>query len=36
MFMNEISMSQTCLYNISYQKATGFLQQPVATEGIRL
>ena len=34
--MNKISMSQTCLYNISYQKATGFLQQPVATEGIWL
>ena len=36
MFMNKISMSQTCLYNISYQKATGVLQQPVTTEGIRL
>ena len=36
MFMNKISMSQTYLYNISYQKATGFLLQPVTTEGIRL
>ena len=34
--MNKISMLQTCLYNISYQKTTGFLQQPVATEGIQL
>ena len=36
MFMNKISMSQTCLYNFSYKKATRFLQQPVATEGIQL
>ena len=36
MFVNKISMSQTCLYNISCQKATGFLQQPVTTEGVRL
>ena len=28
MFMNKISMSQTCLYSI--QKATKFFQQPVA------
>ena len=34
MFMNKISMSQTCIQ--SYKKATRFLQQPVATEGIRL
>ena len=33
MVMNKISVSQTCLYNLSYQKATRFLQQPVATEG---
>ena len=33
MVMNEISMSQTWLYNISYQKATRFLQEPVPTEG---
>ena len=24
LFMDKISMTQTCLYNISYQKATGF------------
>ena len=30
MFMNKISMSQTCL-----KLRTRFLQQPVATEGIR-
>ena len=36
MFMDKISMSQTCLYHISYKKATGFLQQPVDTEGIWL
>ena len=35
MFMNKISMSQTCLHNISHQKATRFSQQPVATEGIQ-
>ena len=35
-FINKTSMSETCLYNISYQKATRFLQQPVATEGIWL
>ena len=29
------SMQQPCLYNI-YKKATRFLQQPVATEGIQL
>ena len=34
--MIKISMSQTCLYDISYQKATGFLQQPVNIEGIWL
>ena len=28
MFINKISMSQTCLHNSSCQKATGFLQQP--------
>ena len=32
--MNKISMSKTCLYNFSYIKATGYLQQPVTTEGI--
>jgi len=31
MFMNIISMSQTCLYSIFYQKVTRFLQLPVAT-----
>ena len=31
--MNKISMSKTCLCNFSYKKATGFLQQPVTTEG---
>jgi len=36
MLINKISMSQTCLYSIFYQKATGFLQRPVTTEGIRL
>ena len=36
MFMDKISRSQTCLYNIFYQKATEFLQQQAATEGIRL
>ena len=36
MFMNKISMSKTCLYKFSCKKATGFLQQPVATEGIWL
>ena len=36
MFMNKISMSHTCLYNISFQKATGFLQQSVATQCIWL
>ena len=36
MFINKIRMSQTCLYNTSYKKATKSLQQPVATEGIRL
>ena len=36
MVMNKISVSQTCLYNLSYQKATRFLQQTVATEGIWL
>jgi len=38
MFMNKNSMSQTCLCNISYKKSTcvGFLQQPVAMEGIWL
>ena len=36
MFMNKISMLQICLYNISLQTATRFLQQPVAIEGIRL
>ena len=35
MFMNKISMSQTCLYNISYKKKP-FLQRPVATEDIQL
>ena len=30
------SMSQTCLYNFCRKKATGYLQQPVTTEGIRL
>ena len=34
--MNKIGVSQTCLYNISYHKDTGFLQQPVTTEGIWL
>ena len=34
--MNKISMSQTCLFNFFYKEATIFLQQPVATEGIRL
>ena len=34
--MNKISMSKNCLYNFSYKKGTGFLQQPVATECIRL
>ena len=34
--MNKISMSNTCLYNIFYMKATGYLQQPVTTEGIQL
>ena len=34
MFMNKVSISQTCLYNFSYKKATRFLQQPVAKEGI--
>ena len=34
--MNKISMSQTCLYSIFYQKATGSLQQLVVTEGIQL
>ena len=34
--MNKISMSKTCLYNFSYIKATGYLQQPVITEGIQL
>ena len=34
--MNKISMSQTSLYNISYKKATKFLQQPVGMEGIWL
>ena len=29
-------MLQTCLYNFSYKKVIRFLQQPVATEGIRL
>ena len=33
-FMNKISMSQTCLYNFSYKKATRFIQHSVATEGI--
>ena len=28
-------MHQTCLYNISYENATRFLQQPVTTEGIQ-
>ena len=37
MFMNKISMSQTCLYNyFPYKKATRFLQKPVTTEGIWL
>jgi len=36
MFMNKISISRTCLYSIFYQKATGFLQQLAATEGIWL
>ena len=36
MFMNKISMSKTCLYNFSYNKDTGFLQQPVTTECIQL
>ena len=31
-----IIMPQTCLYNICYQKATGFLLQQIATEGIQL
>ena len=34
--VNNISMSQTCLYNVIYQQAITFVQQPVATEGIRL
>ena len=34
MFMNKNSMSQTCLYNISYKKATCVPQQPVAMEGL--
>ena len=29
-------MSQAYLYNISYQKGTTFLQQPVIIEGIQL
>ena len=29
--MNKISMSKTYLYNFSYKKATGYLQQPVTT-----
>ena len=29
--MNKISMSKTYLYNFSYKKSTGSLQQPVAT-----
>ena len=36
MFMNKISMSQTCMYNFFYKKATRFIQQPLATEGIQL
>ena len=32
----KISMSKTCLYNFSYKKATGYLQQPVTIEGIWL
>ena len=35
MFMNKISMSQTCLHNISYEKANGVLQQLVPTEGVQ-
>ena len=31
--MNKISMSQTCLYNISYKKATRYLQQPSCYRG---
>jgi len=34
--MNKISMSKACLYSISYQRATRFLQQPLVTEGIWL
>ena len=33
---DKISMSQTWLYNFFYKKATRFLQQPVAMEGIWL
>ena len=36
MFRNKIGRSQTNLYSIFYQKATGVLQHPVATEGIWL
>ena len=34
MLMNKISMSQSCLYSIPYQKASKLLQQPFATVGI--
>ena len=36
MLINKISMSQTCLCNISCQKSCWILQQPVATGGICL
>ena len=35
MFMNKISMSETCPYNFSYKKSCQILEQPVATKGIQ-
>ena len=34
--MNKISMLKNLPDNFSYKKVTGYLQQPVTTEGIRL
>ena len=32
--MNEISTSQTCLYSITYQNATEFIQQPIVLQRV--